>query len=361
MSAPSPLRRLPFPRRLRLLLPGLLLLLVTACTLFPAATTTAPAAGKGSRKPLTATFLGNTTILIDDGKDQILIDGFLTRPGVIPSAIASLRTDTKTVDTALQRAGVDRLRAVFVTHSHIDHALDAAYVIHRSRDIQQTGAILYGSVSTYNIGRGGDLARKEMRVFQHSLPSKNEAPPKECLSGAYDSATGCETFQVRQFTIKVIPSVHSKPIPLVNNDLGSTIDEPLRQPAHKSKYAEGGSYDFLITHQRGQSILVKPSTGYLDGALTKADAKADVLFLGVSGLGRMSPAEREDLYRNTVQQVDAKRVIPIHWDIFFCPLSDKLPILFPLDQYGLQYLEQRLEADHRQYHLMQGYQAITIQ
>ena len=320
---------------LRLLLPAVLLLLTTACTLIPSGGHPAGPIGKGTRHPLTATFLGNSTLLIDDGTDQILIDGFLTRPGLLPVAAGRIRTHPPTVDAALHRAGATRIRALFVSHSHYDHALDAAYVIHRTKRLQQTGAILHGSGSTLNIGRGGDLAGSDMAPFQPRVPIRIG----------------------RHFTVTVIPSKHSDPIPGINSDLGQTIDKPLLQPARAKAYTEGGSYDFLIRH-RGRSILVKASASYLPGALDRI--KADVLFLGVTGLGSKAPAARDDFYRNTVQQVNARQVIPIHWDNFLCPLSEHLPILLPRDRDGLHYLQQRLTADGRHYQLLQGYQTITI-
>ncbi len=321
-------------RPLRLLLPAfLLLLLATACTLVP--TPIEDTAGQGRKPPLTATFLGNSTILIDDGADQILIDGFLSRPGLIPVAAGNIRTHPPTVDAALHRAGATRLRALFVAHSHYDHALDAPYVIHRTKRLQQHGAILHGSESTLNIGRGGDLAESDVKPYQPRVPIRIG----------------------RHFTVTVIPSRHSAPIPGINDDLGKTIDTPLRQPAPKDAYAEGGSYDILI-HHRGRSILIKPSAAYLPGALDHI--RADVLFLGITGLGSKPESYRADFYQNTVAKVRAKHVIPIHWDNFFCPLSEKLPLLDPRDQRGLTDLQQRLQSDGRHYHLLQGYQTLTI-
>jgi L-ascorbate metabolism protein UlaG (beta-lactamase superfamily) len=331
MSARSVSFSRPSVRCLRLLLPAAaFLLLATACSLFPAATS--PAYDTG---PLTVTFLGNSTLLFDDGTDQLMIDGFLSRPGLLPVASGRLRTHPPTVDAALARAGATRIRALFVAHSHYDHALDAAYVIHRSKTKDNpSGAKLHGSESTLNIGRGGDLAEKQMALFQPRVPVK-----------------------VGAFTVTVLRSRHSDPIPGINDDLGHTIGTPLRQPARVKDYAEGGTFDFLIRH-RGRSILVKPSAHYLTGALDHV--RADVLFLGVTGLGSKPAAFRDEFYQNTVRTVRAKRVIPIHWDNFLCPLSDRLALLDPRDQRGLDDLQHRLAADRLRYDLMQGYQTITI-
>ena len=49
--------------------------------------------------------------------------------------------------------------------------------------------------------------------------------------------------------------------------------------------------------------------------------KADVLFLGVAGLQKAEPAMEAAFYRETIEKVDPKLVIPVHWDNFFSPLT----------------------------------------
>src|SRR5512146_1160588 len=86
------------------------------------------------------TFLGTTTLLFDDGESQLLVDGFLTRPSFWKVVTGSpLETDTTAVNRALSRARVERLKALYVAHSHYDHVLDVAYIV------QRTHAHLYGS------------------------------------------------------------------------------------------------------------------------------------------------------------------------------------------------------------------------
>src|SRR5262245_49940467 len=74
------------------------------------------------------TFLGTATLLFDDGETQLMTDGFFTRPSLLTVGRGKLETDPKVVDAVLQKAKVDRLKALFVGHSHYDHVLDSAYV-----------------------------------------------------------------------------------------------------------------------------------------------------------------------------------------------------------------------------------------
>jgi L-ascorbate metabolism protein UlaG (beta-lactamase superfamily) len=72
-------------------------------------------------------FLGTSTVLITDGESSILVDGFLSRPS-LRRLLTGVRPDEAAIGAALRRAGIDRLDVVAVSHSHVDHALDAPIV-----------------------------------------------------------------------------------------------------------------------------------------------------------------------------------------------------------------------------------------
>ena len=97
------------------------------------------------------TFLGAASLLIDDGETQLMVDGFISRKPLWQVATSQLSTDKAATDALLSKLQVNRLQAVFASHSHYDHALDIAYIA------QRTGAKLYGSSSTLNIGQGANL------------------------------------------------------------------------------------------------------------------------------------------------------------------------------------------------------------
>lgn len=272
------------------------------------------------------TFLGVSTLLFDDGETRFLIDAFLTRPSLLQLA-RPIATDPKTVDAALKRAGIDRLAAVFVSHSHYDHALDTAYVV------RKTGAKLYGSASTLNIGRGGGLTDEQMVRFE---PGRD--------------------YQVGQFSVTVLRGRHSPPLAGINNDLGQTIDEPLRQPARFRQFKEGGSFDFLV--RRGdRTVYVNPSANVTAGSLRKL--RAEVVFLSVGGLDLQSADDRRRFYEETVGFLRPRLVIPVHWDNFFRPLTDRLEGLGNIETV-LDWLAERLKADAIRFGLLQGFQSVTL-
>ena len=231
------------------------------------------------------TYLGTTMLLFDDGKDQLLFDCHVTRPSIPTYLFGRLKTDRKTADRVIREFHMDRLRGIFISHSHHDHVMDAPYFARRCR------ADLYGSASALNVARGGRVNEKRLHCFGDPVV-------------------------IGSFRISVLPSVHSKPN-FFNNDLGQTIDEPLVQPAYKKAYKEGGSYDFLVEHE-GKRILIRPSYNYLEGQLD--DVRADVLYLGVAGLSKDSADHKARFWAETVEKVKPKLIIPLHWDNFFAPL-----------------------------------------
>jgi L-ascorbate metabolism protein UlaG (beta-lactamase superfamily) len=277
------------------------------------------------------TYFGTTTLLFDDGETQILIDGFFTRPRMLRVAAGKIQTDPTIVDAVLKRAKVDRLKAVFVAHSHYDHALDVAYVC------KATDATLYGSPSTLNVGRGGGVPEGRMISFD---------PKKDVTIGT--------------FIVTVRTSSHTPPLLGVNDDLGRTIDQPLKQPANAKDYKEGGSFEFRIRHGN-KTMLVLPGGGLIEGE--RDNDRADVLFLGTAGLGMQTDAFRRTYYEQTVAKLRPKLVVPIHWDNFFRPLSDRLePPGKPIDDLpaGFDFLTGRLKADGIRFGIMQGYGSVMV-
>lgn len=285
-----------------------------------------PEPGRGQ---LAVTYFGVSTMMFDDGVDQIMIDGFLTRAR-LPRLATPASTNALAVDHILHHAGVDRLRALFVAHSHFDHAFDSAYVA------RSTGALLYGSQSTLNIGRGGGVPSGRLRPFEVGRP-----------------------VQFRNMRVTVLPSVHSPPS-FYNNNIGQVISEELRQPAHALSYREGGSYAFLIEH-RDRRFLVLPAAGYCRNGLE--GVQADMLFLSVGTLGNQSQAYRDEFYAETVGRVRPQMIVPIHWDSFLVPLAEPLrPPPRALDRVdaALDFLTRRADADRIPVVFLQGGQRLEL-
>jgi L-ascorbate metabolism protein UlaG (beta-lactamase superfamily) len=260
---------------------------------------------------LRATFLGVSTLLLDDGETAILTDGFFSRPGRFTVVAGKVAPDRERIASALAHAGISRLAAVIVTHSHYDHAMDAPEVARR------TGALLIGSESTANIARGWGLDADRIRVMQDG-----------------------DSVDFGRFHVTLIRSRHAP-----TAFTGGEIRQPLVPPARVNQYLEGESYSLLIRHGR-HSMLVQSSAGFIDGALR--GQHADVVFLGIGALGRQETVLRQAYWRETVHTVGARRVIPIHWDDFTLPLEQPLvPLPRPLDDFdaSMRFLLERGRQD----------------
>lgn len=235
------------------------------------------------------TYLGTTVLLFDDGVDQILFDCHLTRPSLVKCFLGKLRTDEAAADRVVEQFAIRRLRAIFVSHTHHDHVMDAPYVA------KKCGADIYGSASAMQVALGGGIGKEKLHCYDDAME-----------------------YSIGAFHIRVIPSVHSI-AHWYNNDLGQVITRPVTQPARKSDYKEGGSFDFLVEHS-GKRYLIRPSYNYIEGQLD--GIRADVLFLGVAGISKDTPERKRTFFAETVDKVQPELVIPVHWDNFFTPLFD---------------------------------------
>jgi hypothetical protein len=149
---------------------------------------------------------------------------------------------------------------------------------------------------------------------------------------------------------------------MFNDDLGQNITGPVRPPANRVAYAEGGSFDMLIRHGN-HAILVKPSANFIEGALD--NVQAEYLFLGTAGLGKQDQTFQNSFYDQTVAKVRPRLVIPIHWDNFFKPLSEHLtapPKIVDNLAAGFDFLIGRVSnAPHPvQFGIIQGYQSVML-
>jgi L-ascorbate metabolism protein UlaG (beta-lactamase superfamily) len=243
---------------------------------------------EAGKKNLNVMFIGVATLLFDDGETAIMTDGYFTRPDLQSVRTTKIKPDHERIVRSLQRAGAKSLAAVITVHSHFDHALDSPIVA------QETGALLVGSNSTANIGRGYGFPEARIRVV----------------------AGDGETLTFGRFKVTFLKSEH-----FPNGFAPGEIVAPLSPPASATDFKVGDSDSLLIEHE-GRTILVQGSAGFVPGALQ--GRKADVVYLGIGGLESRDAAYRNAYWHELVQSVGARRVIPIHWDNFFKSLDEPL-------------------------------------
>ena len=237
-------------------------------------------------------YTGTATLVFSDGETTWMTDGWFSRPGPIELLFGEIEPDLAAIEKGLARNGVEHLAAVFPVHSHYDHAMDAPEVARR------TGAILLGSESTANIGRGWGLPESQIRAVADR-----------------------ESIRFGRFTLQPIESEHFQfPDPRMRERaLGDPeITSPLVPPVGAFDYKLGKAYALHVTHPKG-TWLIQGSGGFIEGNL--AGIQADVVFLGIGGLGSQTDAYRESYWRETVERTRPTRVIPIHWDSLTGPIE----------------------------------------
>ncbi|GAB2936524.1 MBL fold metallo-hydrolase [Micromonospora polyrhachis] len=256
---------------------------------------------------LRVTFLGVSTLLIQDGETALLVDGFFSRPGKVRTLLGRIAPDPAIIDRSLRRAGITRLAAVIVGHSHYDHVMDAPVVAAR------TGAVLVGSPSTRMVALG---VRQSAGDALQSAGGAGRGPS----AGLDDSrilvpAEG-EPLAFGRFTVTLIRSEHVPP-----HRFSGELTHPVTPPVRASTYRMGRCHSLLFAHDQGR-ILVQGSAGFRSGALVRQ--QADVAYLGIGTLARQPQDYQERYWRETVGTVGARRVLPIHWDDFWRPLHEPL-------------------------------------
>jgi L-ascorbate metabolism protein UlaG (beta-lactamase superfamily) len=247
-----------------------------------------PVAAPGA---LSVTFLGVSTLLLDDGTSALMTDGFFSRPSLARTVLGRIAPDQARITACLRRAGVERLEAVLPVHSHFDHALDSAVVAAR------TGAVLVGGTSTANLGRGGGLPEDRIVVAQ---------PDRPLTFGG--------------FTVTLLESEHCPP-----DRFPGRITEPVVPPARATAYRCGEAWSMLVAHESGRTALVQGSAGFVPGRLE--GRHADVAYLGVGQLGVLDEEYLTAYWTHTVRAVGARRAALTHWDDFFRSLDEPLRAL----------------------------------
>ena len=242
--------------------------------------------------PLTVTWAGVTTMLVDDGSSALMTDGFFSRPGLVSVGLRQIAPSAPRIDGSLERLGVDRLEAVLPVHTHFDHAMDSAVVA------QRTGARIVGGTSAAQVGIGGGLPEDRIVVA---------TPGEPVTLGAYD--------------VTLVEAQHCPP-----DRFPGVITAPVRPPVKTAAYKCGEAWSTLVHHRpTDRRLLIVGSAGYVPGAL--AGHRAEVVYLGIGQLGVQPERYLVDYWTETVRTVGARRVVLTHWDDFFRPLTAPLRAL----------------------------------
>jgi L-ascorbate metabolism protein UlaG (beta-lactamase superfamily) len=268
------------------------------------------------------TYLGVSSLLFDDGADQLLVDGYFSRPHW-SRWLVSLRPDPARINAVMDKIGACRVRAVLVAHAHHDHVLDAPDIA------KSENALLVGgtSVATVARGPGRHLPARQIRQLD----------PGEALV--------CGRYRVTAF---VTP--HAKGL--------LSLEEPkasIKRTSWLFAYGAGQNLAYFIEHESGASALVIPSASK-DFAAPET-VRPHTVFLGVGLLGYRPDPEIQQYWDRAIVDTGAEEVVAVHWDDFSAPLSGKLPfapLLIDNPRHTLEVMSARAKTP---FDRMEGYES----
>lgn len=241
--------------------------------------------------PLNLKFLGTAGWELANDSVTILVDPYISRIKLGAGSSISkadtrksyIRTDYYESDTLLINKIIQKVDYILVHHSHFDHLSDVPYIA------KKTGAKVIGTETTTNILRAYGIPDDQLYTVK-----------------------GGEDYQFENFSVRVIPSLHSALGKKKYFD-SRTYTEPPKAPLRIKDFIEGGSLNFLIRFEN-HKVLTAGSMNFIEREIQGLEP--DIILPGVN-------FSRLEIYKYTERLMKAtnfpKIVIPAHWDNFRVP------------------------------------------
>lgn len=233
-----------------------------------------------SKAKVTAKWLTVASVAIDDGKTRLLFDPSWTRPGLKHWLnLEPFLSDEALVEKVLKANDLSRVDAVFTSHSHFDHVVDAPMVSKLS------GAIFYTDTSSERIAR----AYKDKKI--RTIPLR-----------------AGEKIRIGDFLVTPIQRTHAAILHLFDFLPGEV---PEGTKLHLWDYHVGSTWFYLLEHPDGNILIDQGSHAFVDN-LKKYTEKVDVLIQGVA-----NRKDDESILQGYLKSFSPKVFVPLHFDNFF--------------------------------------------
>ena len=230
-------------------------------------------------------YLGTAGFVVTAGQHTVVIDPFVTRPGLLQS-LRPLVPSAERIARLLPKAD-----DVIVGHAHHDHVMDAPVLC------AQTGARFIGSPSACNVARAAGLPEAQLVETR----------------GREDIPTG-------PGTVRGIPSRHGR-VYFGRVTLPGTIDHPPPWPPRIWQLKHGLVLNWLLD-LGGVRVVHVDSADFVEQEMG-AVGHADIACL--CAIGRKY---RPGFVRQAIELLQPRYVMACHWDWFLTPYEDA-PRLLP--------------------------------
>lgn len=225
-------------------------------------------------------YLGTAGFVLTGGQRTVVIDPYVSRPGLRATAFSPLVPDAELIAELIPRAD-----EVLIGHSHFDHVLDAPVLC------QQTGARFIGSVDACNVARAAGLPEEQLVQTE-----------------------GREDIPCGSATVRALPAAHGR-VYLGRVTLPGRITEPPSWPPRMKALPHGQVFNWLVDIGGLRVVHVDSAEFFREELAPLAeDGGADVVCL--CAIGR---AWRPRYVEECVELLRPKIIVACHWDWFFTP------------------------------------------
>jgi hypothetical protein len=269
---------------------------------------------------VTVTYFGNTTILISDRETTLLVDGFFSRPNFAKVRWGRIEPNEGVIQKQLDLAQMGWVDAVLIGHTHYDHALDAPVVAKKLDAIaakEGKHTLTMGSASYAQIHHG-------------AFPN-GDAPP---LCVVPDDGMAKD---FGKFTVTFLRSAHIRPHLPGQKQMEGTIKSPVTLPAKATDYKCDPVFVLHIRHRDEGSIAITTTAGAEENQFK--GLTADVVMPAVGLLSKECPCSQHFYWREAVEKLHPKTVIPVHWDNFTRKLDESEEVRSNLRAPPLKWLD----------------------
>ena len=241
-----------------------------------------PAASASAPLGTSLRYLGTAGFVLTGGQQTVVLDPFLSRPGLLATGLRPLAVDHDRLRSELPHAD-----AVLVGHAHHDHVLDAPDLC------LQTGARFYGGPDACNVARAAGLPERQIVETR-----------------------GREDHHVGPVRLRALPAAHGR-VYFNRVTLPGSIPAPPPWPPRLRDLRHGLVLNWLVEIEGVRVLHVDSAEFHREELLAlplRNGRRAEVACL--CAIGRRY---RSRYLEEAIDLLRPHTVVACHWDWFFTP------------------------------------------
>ena len=259
------------------------------------------------KNKLTLTYLGAGGFYIRNDDAGVLIDPFFSNTCILRVGILGVKTKKKNVEWALDPiTDLDKTKAIYITHGHYDHLMDAPYV---SQDCLANPVPIHTSTSGVTM------------INQISTAVNIEPEVTTWYSRGTSRSFPAGAGSIEVWPIATSHAPHTKKIRKYDGESEARYAlERTRQRRATKRWALGQPFAFLVDFKNSskeityriyiQSSAARPKHGWLHPSLQNRE-------IDLAILGAASFHNTDDYPEALIDHLGPDRIIICHWEDFF--------------------------------------------